>query len=228
MKSEATRIARSFVLVAIALCGVVSLTGAALEPRDEGPALKVAFVDVERVRQENRPGQDALKVLQKKQLDAEKTIRAWKSNPLLAPADQKSLADLSLADGAAGGLTPAQTTQLEALKSQSRKLNDDFLQLQQAAPATLKPEDSARLQDYTKRLASTQSRCDTLDSQTTADLNSQADALRTQMNDAVRTAVSKVAKDKSYDVIYSSAAVLYSRNDATDQVLKILNQSGKP
>ncbi len=211
---------RAIILGAITLCIVASLTGAkAGQKNPEG--LKVAVFDQDKARTEYKFVATERDKFQQELKDTDLMLKTWQANALLTEADQKKLADLSIEESHAALDAPkkAEKTKLENL---SKSYTEEFNALQ-ANRNALTPAQKDRLNILVRGASDTDARINTAQTAARQKFQEKDNEVSATILKDTRTAVSKVAKDKGYTVVFSTVVAWYGENDITDSVVKELN-----
>lgn len=216
---------RLIVMAAIVLCIVASMAGASGEQEKTASAgLKIATVDPDRVADEYKYMLTQRQQITRAASDENLTLRAWKQNPLLAEADQQALAALLVKQAAPAGLTPADKTSLDKLQAASKQLSDENSSLQSKTYGSLTQQDRDKLTDYTRRVTETDQRCSTRQEADNESFKKQVDDATQKTVKDVREGIGRVAKEKGYNLVFSSQVVWYAETDLTDSVVAVLNK----
>jgi Skp family chaperone for outer membrane proteins len=222
MKSDTPASLRAIVLGAIVLCITASLTGA--QAGEDKGGLRIAVFDQGRARNEYKFVAKAEQDFQKKIEDTDFMLGVWRTNTLLAQPDQEKLGNLLLEEKRAPGtLDNAKKADLKKLQEQSKGLLDEFNRLQSNAKQ-LTPAERDRINILIRSDSDTGARIQATSDRVRAELQKfQDDANITIMKDT-REAVQKIAKEKNYTLVLSSAVAWYGDSDITDAVIGTLNK----
>ncbi len=213
----------SVAVTAFVLCIVASLT-VAHGDNPASPPMKIAIVDISKVRSNYKLLVDYAKVVDAKKAAYDSTINVYKSNPLLSPQDQATLAALTLKSTTPAGLTPSEKTQMTQLTAQSQNALQLFQKLQTATASSLSAQDKQTLTNDVQMESSTETYLQSLHDQTVKDINAATDAKIQEAATNLKAAVATVAKEQGYTVVLDTQAVLFGGTDITNAVLKVLNK----
>ena len=209
---------RQVVLAMVALCIVASLTGAKGQDKN---ALKIAVVNPGRLLAEYNFTKKSDADLKARQNDVLTELNSWDQHRLLSEADQKALSQVAIKESNKLDLSAADKATKTKLEDLYKKYFDELMILQaKQQPSQL---DQDRLKELTKLETDTARRVKERQQAVQEELQKQAQDVRTKMDADVRTNIVEVAKQKGYNLVFSSEVVLYCDNDLTDEVLKKLN-----
>jgi outer membrane protein len=211
---------RLIYLAAIVCCIVASLTGARAEQDKNPGGLKVAVVNQHRLGDDYKYAQKTLQDLQKKEADFLTMLQTWQQNNLLSEADQKALSDLNVKD--ANTLSADEKARKQKLLDQSKRLFDELLALQTRPQLNVAEND--RLKEFSRLQADTEKRIKDRQGELQQQEQQDVGRLRDKVLADTNAGIAKVAKEKGYNLVFSSDVVLYADNDITDQVLKEINK----
>ncbi|MCX6381354.1 MAG: OmpH family outer membrane protein [Armatimonadetes bacterium] len=211
---------RAIILGAITLCTVVSLTGAKAGQKNPD-GVKIAVFDQDKTRVEYKYVATARADFQQKLQDTDTKLKTWQLNALLTDADQKKLADLAVEESHAALDAPkkAEKTRLETL---SKSYTEEYNALQ-ANRNSLTPAQKDRLNILVRGASDTDARINEAQAKARTDFQNLDNDVSAKIMKDARESVSKIAKDKGYTVVFSSAVAWYGENDITDAVIKDLN-----
>jgi Skp family chaperone for outer membrane proteins len=214
---------RAIVLACIVLCIFATLQGASAGQDKSG--LKVASVDVQRLIGEYNLFNKNIKTLLEKDQANLNLLRAMQQHPLLPEAENRALADLMVAETTQqGGLNPAQKEQKQKLLDKSKALSQEFIELQQKKVVDLQPQDKDKLNAYFGLQTSIEARLTKLQTELNEAIRAEASKNEGAANKTIRETITKFAKDKGYNIVFSNQVAWYAENDITDGVLKELNK----
>ncbi len=214
---------RTMYLATIALCALLSITGA--HGQDKSTAgLKIAVVNAGKLLQEYKFTQSSDQELQKLQADILTELNSWDQHRYLEEADQRKFGLIAVKESNKVELTKDDKDLKTKLEDASKKLFDEYLALQTKQNAT--PAEVDRLKVLSRLEAETSKRIKDRQGSAQEELQKRANDMRKKMDADVKAAIVKVAKAKSFNLVFSSDLVFYCDTDLTDDVLKDLN-SGK-
>lgn len=223
--SEPTRSLRAIVLAAIMLCIVASLVGAkADQDKNASSVLRIASVDTSRLLSEYNYAISSSQDLTKKADELDLRLRTIQQNSLLPEADQKTLADLIVAENTPNGLNATQKGTKDKLVNQSKALLEQLTVLQSKQVGQLTQQDRDQLTDFARRASDTETRYNAAQKDAKDSLQKQQDGVMTKVLKDVHDATAKVAKEKGFSLILRSDVAFYADNDITDAVLGQLNK----
>ncbi len=215
---------RAIVLACIALCIFATLQGANAG-QDKGGGLKVASVDVQRLIGEYNLFNKNIKVLLDKDQANLSLLRAMQQHPLLPEAENRMLADLMVVETTQqGGLNAAQKDQKQKLLDKSKALSQEFIELQQKKVIDLQPQDKDKLNAYYGMQTSIEARLQKLQTELNEAIRAEASKNEGIANKTIRETITKFAKDKGYNIVFSNQFAWYAESDITENVLKELNK----
>lgn len=220
---ESPRGLRVIVILAITLCIVASLTGAKAG-QDKNGALRIAVVDLGRLRAEYNYTTMAEGELKKKQDDFSVIARTMQQNPLLSDKEQGELVEIAIAKNTAAGLSDAQKAREKQLSDQSKALLEEFETLRNKKVGDVTPQDNTRLTQLMKMASDTDVRLADKKKKSEDDLQKQYSTAMTKLTTDVRESIAKVAKDKGFNLVFSNDVALYAENDITSDVVSLLNK----
>ena len=219
--SEPSRVLRAVVVTTMALCFGASLVGA----KAGGPAggdLKMAVVNPAELVSKYKYTVEQRHDLDAKAANLELSLRTWANNPFLSEADQKKMGDLIIKGDA--NLTGPEKDQVKKLTDASTALNNEFNTLQQQQVGQANQQGLARLKEFNTLGTSTTKRIDDYKTSLQTDIQAQAAKVRDKVDTDVHAAIAKVAKDKGFNLVFSSEVVLYADSDITQAILDKLNK----
>jgi len=217
---------RATVLAAILLGIVASLSANAGQDKS---GLKIAVVNPGRVLSEFKDAKKATDVLERMDSEAKVAIRTWQVYPLLMSADQDTLVKLIQKENTAGAeMTKAEKDQEQKLKTQHDNLVKEYQDLLGKPNGQTTAQDSARLDALTKLKNDTDNRIKAKQTEAGTEISKKQDEFNLKIDKDVRDALTKVAKDRQMNLVFSSQVVLYADVDITDDVIKHLNANAKP
>lgn len=211
---------RAIILGAITLCIVASLTGAKAGQKNPD-GVKIAVFDPDRARTEYKYVTTARADFEKQLQDTDLKLKTWQLNALLTEADQKKLADLAIEDSRTP-LEGAKKTEKARLEALSKTYTEEFNALQ-ANRNALTPAQKERLNILVRGASDTDARISDAQKKAQQDFQKLDQDVTSKILKDAREAVTKVAKDKGYTVVFSAAVAWYGDNDITDAVVKELN-----
>ena len=214
---------RTIVALAIVLCITASLVAARGQDKNAG-GLRVATIDLSHVQNEYKVLKAFKQELDKGQADLGIQFQTWQQNPLLAEADQKTLADLNIKDKAAVGLSAAEKTNQSKLIEDSRRMNADYQRLQGTAIGVITAADNKQLQDYVTRIRSTEARANAAKTALQAEMQNKFTTLAAEAQKKVHDTLKALAKEKGFNLVLSSDIAPYADYDCTDDVIKVMNK----
>ncbi|MDE2127810.1 MAG: OmpH family outer membrane protein [Armatimonadetes bacterium] len=214
----------AIVLAAIVMCIVMSMVGARSEQAKTTTGLKIARVDVSAVMSQYKFAVTGTAAIQKKYDVEVATLRAWGQNNLLAAGDQDALAQLVAADQSAAGASADQKAQEQRLLTKSKGLINEYTALQSKQAGNLTQQDKDRMTELMRRASDTETRVNQSKTNDEDELQTELNTLRTKAVQDVTDAISKVAKDKGYNLVLSSEVAYYTDTDLTDTVVASLNK----
>ena len=219
---ESPRGLRVIVLAAIVMCIVASLTGA--RGADEKAGLRVATVDLQKLQDEYEVIKSFRTNANKQDTDFKVEYETCLRNQLLSEEDQKTLVALAIKERAPGGLTKPEQDKQKTLLDQSKVLTEHFIKLQNTPAGAFAAADEAKLKEYTKLATETETRLKTHQSQLQKDVDGKAQETAANAQKSMKETLAKLARDKGYNLVLSSAVAPYAEYDCTEDVLKALNK----
>jgi Skp family chaperone for outer membrane proteins len=215
---------RTIVALAIVLCITASLVAARGQDKNVG-GLRVATIDLTRVRNEYTVLKAFKQEVDKRQEELGIQFQVWEQNPLLPEADQKTLGDLNIKEkAAAGGLSAAEKTNQSKLIEDSHRLNADYQRLQNTVIGAITPADDKQLQDYKTRIRSTEARANAAKTALQAEMQNKFTTLAAEAQKKVHETLKGLAKEKGFNLVLSSEIAPYAEYDCTDDVIKLMNK----
>jgi len=225
--TDSTRGLRVIVSLAIILCIVASLSGAAARRDDKNAGvLRIATIDIDRVSSDYKPLKTFKQDVDKRKETVKVQAQTWQQNNLLTEAEQKTLSDLNFKDRTVGGpvLAAAEKTQQTALIEKGRKLAEDFQRLQNTAIGAATEQDKAKLVEYQRLFTETESRVNTLTTQAEAELTNRYNELMAQTQKNLHDSLRTVAKEKQYSLVLTAGVAPFAEYDCTEDVIKLMNK----
>lgn len=214
---------RATVLAAIVLGVVASL--AAHGAGDEKGGLRIAVVNPGRLLSEYKYAKQSNDTLEKIGADAKLYIETWRRYPLLSAADQEILANLSQKEQLPGAnMSKAEKDQMQGLKTKHDNLVKEYNNLLAKPNGDTTPADSDRLTALGKLKTDTETRMKSKDTEASTEINKRQEEFNQKIEKDIHDALTKVAKDKGMNLVFSSQVVYYADTDITDDVIKHLNK----
>ncbi|HLK59611.1 MAG TPA: OmpH family outer membrane protein [Chthonomonadaceae bacterium] len=210
---------RLVVLALVTLCIVASLAGAKGQDKN---VLKIAVVNPGKLLTEYKFTIKSDADLKTKQNDVLTELNSWDQHRLLSEADQKTLSQIAIKENNKQALAAAEMATKQRLEETYKRVFDEFLSLQGKQQPNQAEQD--RLKELNRMELDTSKRIKERQQAAQDDLQKQAAAVREKMDSDVRTNIIEVAKQKGYNLVFSSEVVLFCDNDLTDEVLKKLNK----
>ena len=205
---------RAIVLACIVLCIFATLQGASAG-QDKNSGLKVASVDIQRLIGEYASFNKTIKTLLDKDQANISMLRAMQQHPLLPEAENRTLAELMLAETTQqGGLNAAQKDQKMKLLAKSKALSQEFIQ----------PQDKDKLNASYGLQSSIEARLQKLQTEMNEAIRAEVGKNESAANKTIRDTITKFAKDKGYNIVFSNQFAWYAESDITENVLKELNK----
>jgi Skp family chaperone for outer membrane proteins len=220
--SEPTRSLRAIVLFAIVLCIVASMVGAGAE---EKGGLRIAVVNPGRLIAEYKFARSSREQLDKMQSEAEITLQTWNRYHMLTTLEQDVLTKLVLKDAAApNNLTKTEKDQMQQLKDKHEVKFNQFNALLQPQVGVPQPANAPELTALQKISSDTLARIK--DKQATAKkaLQTKEELDNLKIDKDIHDGITKVAKEKKLNLVFSSQVLLFADTDITEDVLKQLNK----
>lgn len=215
---------RAIVLACIMLCIFATLQGASAG-QDKSGGLKVASVDIQRLIGEYGLFNKNIKTLLEKDQANLRMLRAMQQHPLLPEAENRTLADLVVIETSQqGGLNAAQKDQKQKLLDKSKALSQEFIDLQQKKVVDLQPQDKDKLNAYYGMQTSIEARLQKLQTDLNEGIRGEVSKNQSAANKTIRDTITKFAKDKGYNIVFSNEFAWYAESDITEGVLKELNK----
>jgi outer membrane protein len=216
---------RATVLAAIVLGIVASTTSWAGQDKS---GLRVAVVNPGRLLAEYKYAKASNDALEKLDGEAKVAIETWRRFPLLTAADQDALVKLVQKENTPGAeMTKPEKDQEQALKTKQEVLLKEYQDLQGKPNGQTTPQDSARMEAIGKLKTDTDNRIKAKMADASTEIGKRQEEFNQKIDKDVKEALSKVAKDKGMNLVFSSQVVYYADVDITDDVLKHLNANGK-
>ncbi len=219
--SEPSRVLRAIVVTTMALCFGASLIGAKAGEAANG-GLKIAVVNPADLVAKYKYTVEQRQDLDAKAASLELTLRTWANNPLIPEVDQKKMSELVFKGDAA--LSGPEKDQLKKIQDRSKALGDEYTSLGQKQVGQTNAQDAQRLQEFTRLVNDTNKRIDDYKTSQQTEIQAQAAKVRDKVDTDVHASIAKVAKDKNYNLVFSSEVVLYADSDITQAILHDLNK----
>ena len=214
---------RTIYLATIALCAVLSLTGAHGQDKNNG-GLKIAVVNAGRLFAEYKYTLNSDAELQRIQADIVTELNNWDQHRYLEEADQRKLGLIAVKETNKTELSKDEKDLKAKLEEASKRTFDEYLALQTKQNAT--PAEVDRLKVLTRMEGDTQKRIKDRQTSVQEELQKRIAEMRKKVDADLKAATVKVAKSKGFNLVFSSDVVFYCDTDLTDDILKDLN-SGK-
>ena len=219
--SEQSRGLRSIVLAAIVLCIVASMVGAGAQ--DKG--LRIAVVSPGRLVSDYKFAKASRDALEKMQSEVKTTLQTWDRYHMLTATEQDALTKLVLKEAATpNDLTKDEKTQMQQLKDKHEAQFVEFNNLLKQPVGNFAPAQAAQLDKLQKIRADTAARIKDKDTSAAREIQLKEEDYNVKIDKDVRENLNKVAKEKGFNLVFSSQVVLFADTDITDDVLKQLNK----
>ncbi|MBA3726066.1 MAG: OmpH family outer membrane protein, partial [Armatimonadetes bacterium] len=202
----------SLVLIAVVF-GVAAFALSAFQPQ----TMKFAVVNLADLAEKSKLG-----MREKKNFDGLRTkysslIQFMNTNKVMKREDASKLVEIWRAEKP----TPAQTTEMEAIKTAAQKNSDELRTLISKLNPT--QEEQTKIREMSSLAQGTEDMLDQLDKLLGQAMQAQASAKQADVLNRARAAVQKVGKRDGYTLVLESNVAPYGATDITDDALKVMD-----
>ena len=200
---------------------VAVLAGAVGTAGFQTPVVKNGIVDVEKVFNESTFAKNQSESLRNMGAARQSVLEFVNQYRTMKTDDATKFKDLTVK---ATPLSPAEKTELERIKADAKKSEDDYREAVTKTSPT--PELLKQIEDWNRRKDASGDLLQAWQQDFTTEVQGKQASLRSEALVKVRQAIQKVARDQGYTMVFDSNVAPYAANDLTDEALKVMN-SGK-
>lgn len=198
-------------VVAAALCGAMVGMGF------QGNVQKTGTVDLEKVFNESGYAKKQTEGLRNMGQARVSVVEFVKTYRTIKGDDAVQFRDLSLKETP----TASDKAELERIRNQAQKDEQTYRELSTKEKPT--PAEVTQIEEFNRRKEGSGQLLEKWNSDFTTELQSKQENLRAETLQKVKDAVSQVAKDQGYSMVFVQNIAPYSANDLTADALKVMN-----
>jgi Skp family chaperone for outer membrane proteins len=196
-----------------------ALAGAMIGMGFQGNAQKTGTVDLEKVFNESayaKKQTEGLRNMGQARVGIVEFLRTYRT---IKPDDATKFRDLSLKDAAAS--TANDKAEIERIKNQAQKDEQTYRALSTKDKPT--QAEVTQIEELNRRKEATAALLEKWNGEFSTELQTRQESLRGETLQRVKDAVSQVAKDQGYSMVFVQNIAPYSANDITAEALKAMN-----
>jgi Skp family chaperone for outer membrane proteins len=197
---------------------VAVLAGAVVTAGFQGTTAKNGIVDVEKVFNDSNFAKSQSESLRNMGQARQSVLEFVNQYRTMKTEDATKFKDLTIKTTA---LSPAEKTELERIKADAKKSEDDYRDAVTKTSPT--PELLKQIEDWNRRKDASGDLLQTWQQDFTTEVQGKQQSLRSEALVKVRQAIQKVARDQGYTMVFDSNVAPYAANDLTDEALKAMN-----
>ncbi len=210
---------RVLVISTIVLAIVIAMGASGQDKKSAGV---YAIVDLQKVFQNYKAKMALEEQFNKMQTNYDQRLSRRSEMPFLTEDEQKKLDIYAEKDPTA--LTDSEKKDQAALIKKGTELSSEVQVLRQKAEKDLTDADKNKIKEFDATLTKSQQQYEAVKADLANQIKSFDQTNSDKVNTDIRKAVSKVAEQKGFSVVFSNQFTLYAGADITDTVLSELNK----